>query len=168
MRVLHVGCGGAPLPDWIHATSEVRFDIDPAHKPDIVGDMQTLDGVDDDSFDAVYTSHSLEHLTIGGARKCLRSIRRVLKSGGQLAVIVPDLEGVKPTLDVLYEAPAGPITGLDMIYGHHAMVEGNRHMAHRCGFVKESLADEMESAGLEVLAVVADRSFNLVGIGRKQ
>lgn len=167
MRVLHAGCGVEPLPDWVHATSEVRYDIDPLVHPDIVGNMETLEGCEDDSFDAVYSSHSLEHLTIDGARRSLKAMRRVLKPGGRVAVIVPNLEGIEPTHEVLYEAPVGPITGHDMIYGHRAMAEGNAHMRHRCGFVRESLAEEMRSAGLEVMAVVADRAYNLVGIGRK-
>lgn len=168
MIVLHVGCGGAPLPDWIKASREVRFDIDPRHRPDVVGNMESLDGCDDDSFDMVYSSHSLEHLPLPGVRRALASMRRVLVPGGLVVVIVPDLDGIRPTLDVIYQSDAGPITGMDMIYGHHKLSENNPHMKHQCGFVRETLEAEMAAAGFhDAVASGSRESFNLVGLARK-
>jgi predicted SAM-dependent methyltransferase len=43
-------------------------------------------------FDAVYHSHFLEHLTKNGAEFILKECHRVLKKGGILRVVVPDLE----------------------------------------------------------------------------
>ena len=66
----------------------------------------------------------------------LQEFKRCLKPGGYAVVFVPDLEGVHATEDVLIEAPCGPISGLDMIYGYaRALREGNLFMAHKCGFV---------------------------------
>jgi len=48
----------------------------------------------DNSYDAVYTSHVLEHLSPADARSSLREQFRVLKRGGIIRVVVPDLEGV--------------------------------------------------------------------------
>jgi SAM-dependent methyltransferase len=45
-----------------------------------------------ESFDAVYHSHFLEHLDRVEAPRFLRECRRVLKKGGLLRVVVPDLE----------------------------------------------------------------------------
>jgi SAM-dependent methyltransferase len=44
--------------------------------------------------DAIYHSHVLEHLSHGDARRLTAECLRVLKSGGVLRVVVPDLEGV--------------------------------------------------------------------------
>ena len=66
-RVLHVGCGH-PNPRKLHVTfrepgwTEVRLDIDPKVKPDIVGTMTQMDEVADSSVDAVWSSHNIEHL----------------------------------------------------------------------------------------------------------
>lgn len=43
------------------------------------------------SFIAVYTSHLLEHLYLEEAKSLLKECHRVLKSGGVLRVVVPDL-----------------------------------------------------------------------------
>lgn len=52
------------------------------------GDAQFLDGVRDEEFDFVHSSHCLEHLE--DPRKGLRNWLRVVREGGHLIVIVPD------------------------------------------------------------------------------
>lgn len=51
------------------------------------GDAQTLDGIADESFDFVYSSHCLEHLQM--PHEALWNWFRVLKPGGHLIVCVP-------------------------------------------------------------------------------
>ncbi len=46
----------------------------------------------DGTFDAVYHSHFLEHIDRTAAPEFLRECRRVLKPGGILRIVVPDLE----------------------------------------------------------------------------
>ena len=46
----------------------------------------------DETVDAIFSSHVLEHLSIRAAHSCLRSAYRVLKKGGVLRIIVPDLD----------------------------------------------------------------------------
>jgi SAM-dependent methyltransferase len=46
----------------------------------------------DNSADAIFSSHVVEHLTLRGARNCLANAYRVLKSGGVLRIVVPDLD----------------------------------------------------------------------------
>lgn len=48
----------------------------------------------DDSVDAVYHSHMLEHLDRGAAGALMREVRRVLKPGATQRIVVPDLETV--------------------------------------------------------------------------
>ncbi len=52
------------------------------------GDAQRLDGIDDESLDFVYSSHTLEH--VADASTALRIWYRVVKSGGHLILFVPD------------------------------------------------------------------------------
>ena len=52
------------------------------------GDAQDLQGVDDETFDFVYSSHCLEHLRDPAV--ALKNWLRVLKPGGYLVVTVPD------------------------------------------------------------------------------
>src|SRR5947209_1666250 len=64
---LHVGCGpkrksgttrGFQRDEW----TELRLDIDPSVKPDIIGTITDLSAVADASVDALYSSHNIEHL----------------------------------------------------------------------------------------------------------
>ena len=52
------------------------------------GDAQFLEGVPDEKFDFVHSSHCLEHLY--DPREGLRNWFRVLRPGGYLVIIVPD------------------------------------------------------------------------------
>ena len=60
-KVLHVGCGGY-APEKLHLRfrgadwHEVRLDIDPDAKPDIVASMTDMAGVQTGSMNAVFSS----------------------------------------------------------------------------------------------------------------
>lgn len=163
-RILHVGCGGTALPEWLSG-EETRLDIDPGRKPDIVAPMDDMGEIGE--FDVVYSSHSLEHLTSNGAVKALCEFRRVLSEGGFAVVVVPDLEGVMPTDDVMFTAACGPVTGLDMFYGHHDFIDGKPHMSHKTGFVRATLDSAFRKAGFRNWEARRLPDFNLLGIGVK-
>ena len=48
----------------------------------------------DNTFDAIYSSHVLEHLTVKEANALLKEVYRVLKKGGIFRIVVPDLENI--------------------------------------------------------------------------
>jgi predicted SAM-dependent methyltransferase len=156
--VLHVGCGRHPLPDWLGDCHETRLDIDPDVQPDIVASLTDMGEIG--PFDVVYTTHTLEHVYPHEVPVALAEIRRVLKPGGFAIIIVPDLEGVQATEEVVYDSLAGPVSGLDMIYGMGRLIQGNRHMAHHCGFVRETLKRVIDAAGFE-RSEVTRTNFNL-------
>ncbi|MBV9859423.1 MAG: methyltransferase domain-containing protein, partial [Alphaproteobacteria bacterium] len=97
--VLNVGCGYAPRQN-LHETfrgaewREIRFDIDPSVRPDIVGSMTDMRAVEPDSVDAVWSSHTLEHLQRHEVPLALREFLRVLRPGGMLMVNLPDLQRI--------------------------------------------------------------------------
>lgn len=163
--VLHVGCGHEPLPAWLAGSVETRLDIDPRCAPDIVASMTDMGEIG--PFDLVFSSHSLEHLAPHDVPVALAEFRRVLKPGGGLVVFVPDLEGVAPTEELLFESSAGPIRGLDLYYGLRSALPDHPHMAHRCGFVSETLHAALDAAGFAEVAVKRLRDFNLMGAARK-
>jgi predicted SAM-dependent methyltransferase len=168
LRVLHAGAGGKKVPDaFFGSYDEVSLDIDARCNPDIVESMVDMHCIPDNSFDAIYTSHTLEHLYPHDVRRCLTNFNRILRPGGIVMVIVPDLECVQPDEKFVYMSESGPISGLDMYYGHHALVEENPHMAHHCGFVSSTLKAVMESCDLNVEQVFVDEFYNLYGIAYK-
>jgi hypothetical protein len=76
--MLHVGCGSATLaklpPGFRDGSwSEVRLDINPAVKPDIIGTITDMPDVPSGSMDAVYSSHNIEHVYTHDVIKRFRS-----------------------------------------------------------------------------------------------
>ncbi len=87
-KLLNVGCGHCYHTDWTNIDL-----VD--HGPEVRGyDLRQGLPYDDGSFDAVYHSHVLEHLTPEEARAMLAECCRVLRVGGVMRVVVPDLEGI--------------------------------------------------------------------------
>lgn len=161
--VLSVGSGPDQLSQWIDQGYEVtRLDIDPRTEPDIVGSMTELGEIG--PFDAVYCSHSLEHLYPHEVGVALQEFHRVLKPGGVALVLVPDLEGVPATDEVLDESCG--LTGLHLYYGDARLIKDQPYMAHHSGFVQKTLSDAMEAAGFKVTTQRMSM-FNLLGIGLK-
>jgi len=86
--LLNFGCGGTYHSDWIN------LDAVPV-SPDVIGHDLTRElPFADERFDAVYGSHVLEHLEPKDAMRLLVDCFRVLKPGGIVRVVVPDLEGM--------------------------------------------------------------------------
>ena len=84
---LNVGCGGAYFSEWTNC------DLLPGRQ--VVGhDLREPLPWGAAVFDAVYSSHVLEHLPPTEGRELLAEQLRVLKPGGVCRVVVPDLEGI--------------------------------------------------------------------------
>lgn len=164
--LLHVGCGGDPIPQWAEGKyKEVRLDICDDHKPDIVASMTNMGDIG--QFESVFCSHALEHIMPHEVALALKEFYRVLKPGGFALVFVPDLEDVKATEDVLFEAPCGPIAGLDLIYGLRSLLHVLPHMAHRTGFIAATLKKAFEDAGFSQVIVERKDNYNLMAVAAK-
>jgi hypothetical protein len=156
-KLLNVGCGPkgrkhgfAGFEGW----EEIRLDIDPAAEPDVLGTMTDMSAVPSASVDAIVSSHNIEHLYPHEVPQALSEFFRVLSDDGLVLITCPDLQSVcaqvaKGALaSPLYVSAAGPITALDILYGHRgAMAAGNLYMAHRCGFTLQVLADTLQACG---------------------
>jgi predicted SAM-dependent methyltransferase len=88
MQILNLGCGDATVDDWINA------DIYPLNNR--IKKMNFLKGIplSDNTLDAAYLSHVLEHLTVSQAKYLIRDLLRVLRPSGTLRIVVPDLENI--------------------------------------------------------------------------
>ena len=163
--LLHVGCGGDTAPEWAKSYREVRLDIDEKYSPDIVASM--VDMGDIGQFDALYCSHALEHLHYSDVGKALSEFYRVLVPGGVALVFVPNIEWVRPTDDVLYVSPGGPVSGLDLIYGMRSLSKENPYMMHKTGFVPESFESMLKTAGFSQVTIHQLYPYNLMGVAVK-
>jgi SAM-dependent methyltransferase len=165
--VLSVGSGPQELKEWEdNGFVVVRCDIDPNTSPDIVRDMTKLGNIG--LFDVVFCCHALEHLYPHQLYYAITEFYRVLRPGGHVIILVPDLEDVKPTEDVLHRSDCGPISGLHLYYGDPNEIPHNPYMAHHCGFVANGLKKVIECGGFEDVYTSRLPNYNLMGVGIKK
>jgi len=177
--VLDVGSGDAeiPLPDYYAGWRRVRLDLDPSSKPDLLLDARKIGELPAAQFDAVYTSHNLEHFHRHEGRKVLAGCAHVLKPEGFIDIRVPDLGALMRAVvekkmdidDVAYQSDAGPILVRDVIYGFHVEIErsGSDFYAHKTGFTEKSLGNFIREFFPFVLST-AGGDYELLAVGFKQ
>ena len=162
---LNVGSGPKSnpfIPPWLQTPdwTQVRLDIEPAVKPDILASATDMRSVPDQSYDAVWAANIVEHLYAHEVPLALREFARVIRPGGLVQVIVPDLQFVARLIvegkleDAAYDSPAGPITPLDMLFGlRSAIARGLHYMAHKTGFINSTLERALRGAGFAHVAI---------------
>lgn len=159
--LLHVGCGPQTIvntgPGFQDGSwTEIRLDADPNVQPDMLGTITDMSAVPDHSVDAVYSSHTLEHLYLHEVPLALAEMRRVLKPDGFTLSWVPDLQAAAQWIaqDKLFEpisrSAGGTVTPFDIVYSHRDLVGRDKpYMAHHCGFTRTTLAAAHHQAGFE-------------------
>ena len=166
IKFLHVGCGpnykdrttpGFASDDW----KEVRLDIDESVNPDIISSVLDLSVIDSESFDAIFSSHNIEHVYAHEVPIMLGEFLRVLNDGGYFVVNCPNLIPVARLIvedkltEPAYISPAGPIAPLDILHGHGASIErGNEFLAHKTGFTPKSLNAALLGAGFRNVGMI--------------
>lgn len=154
-RKLHIG-GDAPQDGW------ELWNINPGTGVDHIGDAADLSKFEDESFDAIYASHVLEHFDYTGRlQQALKEWFRVLKTGGKLYISVPDIE----TLCRFFLDPKFGVNDrfrlIKIIFGGH--IDCNDY--HQVGFDFGILQDFLVTAGFkkierrERLGVFQDTSY---------
>jgi predicted SAM-dependent methyltransferase len=85
--VIHLGCGihYIPLPGFIN------IDGNPFYRKDLWLDVTIGLPFPDQSMDAIYAHHFLEHLSEKGLRRVLEESYRVLRPRGGVRFVTPDL-----------------------------------------------------------------------------
>jgi len=157
----------------------------------LIGEAGQLD-VPDDTYDAVLSSHVLEHLA--NPLGALAEWKRVVRPGGYVLLIVPHRDATfdhrRPVTtiehlreDAARDTPEGDLTHLDEILRLHDLerdpgapsretfeqrcreVMATRAMHHHV-FVSRTVAQTCTEAGLEVLLLRPKRPFNIICLCR--
>ena len=129
--------GSGPASPYFSEGIPVRFDIREEVKPDVVCDVRNIPEPDG-KYDIVYSSDTLEHFSHRGMMKILMEWLRILKVGGELRLIVPNVEWAAE--QIIKEKGKIPEYALWVLYGQQSYPKD----FHACGFTKETLQDFLE------------------------
>jgi predicted SAM-dependent methyltransferase len=104
LKLLNIGCGSAFHPEWINIDLVAASSAVQAH------DIRKNLPYSSNYFDACYSSHMIEHLTLPQAHQVIAEAFRVLKPQGIFRVVVPDLEViVRKYLHALEQVKSGDL-----------------------------------------------------------
>jgi predicted SAM-dependent methyltransferase len=144
---LNVGCGSHFSQDWTNLDLFAGEGV-------IAHDLRQPLPFADASFDAVYSSHVLEHFVPADGERFLREQHRVLRAGGVCRVVVPDLEKLCREYLAQLDRTA-PAAASDQVLDYQWAVL--------------QLIDQMvrEDCGGEMLKTLRERRFN-AGYVRQQ
>lgn len=90
-RAVDLGCGPTDRSEEFKDYDLVRVDVDERWNPDYRCDVRTLPFADEE-FDLVFSSHVLEHFPRGDYEFVLREWLRILKKGGIIRFILPNIQ----------------------------------------------------------------------------
>lgn len=158
--VLNVGFGGHSIKDMLYTDvfenmREITLDIDNKYNPDIIADICNISHIPDNYVDCAYTSHMIEHIDYFKVPTMIKELLRICKPGGYVRVLTPNIQKIAiplasgDILKTLYDSKGGPISAIDIMFGHRHSVHRHRvdFMIHRTAFTKkvfETLAEEHE------------------------
>lgn len=178
-RVLNVGGGSKriKLPPHYEGYEHVLLDIDPVGEPDILLDAKRLQTLPFESYDAVFSSHTLEHFYEHELPVVLRGMLHVVKPDGFVEIRVPDAAGVVDLMArdgrdfdfVLYQSGSGPITIGDVLWGSskHTAYQPHPFMTHKTGFSVRLLDVALHLIGFSLVAV-QQLTFEIRALAFKQ
>ena len=125
-------------------------------------------GAQSAAFEALYSSHNLEHLHPHEVPAALKEFLRVLRPSGLAVITLPDLAQAAEDIargreeEAVLMTNRGPITPLDILYGFRPfLAAGNLYMAHNFAFTAATLERALQEAGFTEIKVERDGAYNL-------
>ncbi len=144
---LEIGSGSKPKEGYLH------FDTRQLAGTDVVGEATSLP-FKDDFFVEVYSRFFLEHLIRSDAKKALKEMFRVLKNGGKLVIIVPNLAYFCKLF--LEEKGQKKDWAINKIYGFENYLEDH----HNFGYDEEILREYLTETGfVEIIQVKEEEQY---------
>ncbi len=136
--IIDIGSGGQSpyFPEGTPVRADIREDV----HPDILCDVRQIPEPDN-KYDIAYAADVLEHFGHGGSKQLLKEWTRILKVGGEIRVIVPNIEWA--CHQILENRGKIPVYAMWVLYGAQDYAKN----FHAVGFTAETLADLFQSLG---------------------
>lgn len=151
-RIIDIGSGNADISLLKQEGHVTRVDAREEVNPDYRCDVRNLP-FDNEVYDIGVSSHTLEHIGRDEVSDTLDEWIRVLRPGGELRIIVPNIEWAAKKIikgEVDWDT-------LNVLYG----LQDYRLNFHKMGFTPKTLVELLESKGLEIKEV-AESGYNLL------
>ncbi|KKL48740.1 hypothetical protein LCGC14_2322480 [marine sediment metagenome] len=163
--ILDLGCGTFTNEELNKEGKVIRIDARKEVEPDYCCDIRCLP-FDKDSVDIVYSSHVLEHFLRSEYGEFLEECLRVLKPGGELRIVVPNLSWAFEQIekDPDWFTASGPNHVLNVLYG----AQTNPLDRHYNGFTPSRLKSIFEKLDLDNVTIRTDKRYNIFGTGNKK
>lgn len=148
-RRVHLGAGGHKLPGWINV--DIVPDV-----ADVIADLTAALPFRNDSLDLMHSEDLLEHLDEAPGKQLLAECHRVLRPGGVMRLLTPDLRALVERVYLQRDArhlawcnthlsASNPCEALNM----HLRMNGD----HRFVYDEEHLTDTLRRIGFQVRRV---------------
>lgn len=151
LQKINLGSGENQAPEYINV--DLRADC----KPDLVCDVRKLP-FEDERFNMVFSSHTLEHISYLETRATLKEWVRILKRAGVIKIIVPNIKEAMKYVETEYYG-----TTLGILYGG----QDYDLNFHKTAFSPSYLKGLLEEQGIEVITVF-EGGYDLVVEGVKK
>lgn len=159
MLKLHLGCGSINLAGWTNIDLESK-------EADMHLDLRQALPFETSTVDFIYAEHFIEHVDRDEAGRLLKELLRVLKPGGVVRLVTPDLRFMCCTYLAGNIDEWGyiwqPLTGARLmnegmrLWGHQFLYDAPEleSLLHECGFIRRTpqgwrISQHAELAGLE-------------------
>lgn len=169
MRVLNVGSGGkgSPMPPIYAEWDVVWLDLNPSLQPDLLMDARDLGTLEPEQFDAVFSSHCLEHIYPHDLRDVIHGMWHVLKPDGFADIRVPNVGRLFKLIaengwdldSHVYDSPGGPIAVRDVLWGYwpfQAYSHQPELQLHKNGFSRRTLGNLLLGSDFPSVFMVLD------------
>ena len=155
---LHLGSGTKYLPGF------VNIDANPMQKTDVWLDVRCGLPFATSSVDSIYSTHMIEHLYPDELEKLLRECVRVLKTGGGMRIVVPNLSSAITAFqqnqhDWFYDAFPRHFDSLGGRFSNFVFCDGQ----HRTAFDVSYLDEVLHKAGFREVLESAEGQSRLYG-----
>jgi predicted SAM-dependent methyltransferase len=155
---LHLGCGKRPLRRWIN------IDILPyAPGPDVLWDLRRPFPLPDGSIDLIYSEDLIEHLEFSEGRQLLGECYRLLRPGGTMRLLTPNL---RPVAEAYVQRSPELLAWYGERYGTASYAELLNHALRSWGHVfiydEDLLTRELRAIGFSLERQAVNQSSHLV------